>query len=67
MLKGVVVDVEAEEMEEDAVDSSVGVVGRDVAIQQTAGAREMVAQRERRRCNNQPAQERCSVRREMVV
>ena len=28
MLKGVVVDVEAEEMEEEAVDSSVGVVGK---------------------------------------
>jgi len=44
LLKGVVVDVEAEEMEEEAVDSSVGIVGREVAIQQTAGAREMVAQ-----------------------
>ena len=32
-----------------------GDVGREVAIQQTAGAREMVAQQERRRCNNQPA------------
>jgi len=42
-------------MEEEAVDSSVGIVGREVAIQQTAGAREMVAQQERRRCNNQPA------------
>ena len=48
LLKGVVVDVEAEEMEEEAVDSLVGVVGREVAIQQTAGAREMVAQHERR-------------------
>ena len=67
LLKGVVVDVEAEEMEEEAVDSSVGVVGREVAIQQTAGAREMVAQRERRRCNNQPAQERRSARRETVA
>ena len=28
LLKGVVVDVEAEEMEEEAVDSSVGVVGK---------------------------------------
>ena len=44
MLKGVAVDVEAEEMEEEAVDSSVSIVGREVAIQQTAGAREMVAQ-----------------------
>ncbi len=44
MLKGVVVDVEAEEMEEEAVDLLVGVVGREVEIQQTAGAREMVAQ-----------------------
>jgi len=34
-----------------------GNAGREVAFQQTAGAREMVAQRERRRCNNQPAQE----------
>ena len=40
--------------------------GREVAIQQTAGAREMVAQQERRRCNNQPAQERRSARRETV-
>jgi len=48
LLKEVVVDIEAEEMEEEAVDSSVGVVRREVAIQQTAGAREMVAQRERR-------------------
>jgi hypothetical protein len=64
---GVVVDVEAEEMEEKAMDSSVGVVGREVAIQPTAGAREMVAQRERRRCNNQPAQERRSMRRETVA
>jgi len=38
--------------------------GREVAIQQIAGAREMVVQQERRRCNNQPAQERCSARRE---
>ena len=67
LLKGVVVDVEAEEMEEEAVDSLFGVVGREVAIQQTAGAREMVAQRERRRCNNQPAQERRSTRNEMVA
>jgi hypothetical protein len=67
LLKGVVVDVEAEEMEEEAVDSLVGVVGREVAIQQTAGAREMVAQRERRRCNNLPAQEWRSVRRETVA
>jgi len=67
LLKGVVVDVEAEEMEEEAVDSSVGVVGREVAIQQTAGAREMVAHRERRRCNNQPAQERRSTRRKTVA
>jgi len=67
LLKGVVVDVEAEEMEEEAVDSSVGVVEREVAIQQTAGSREMVAQRERRRCNNQPAQERRSARRETVA
>ena len=44
-----------------------GDAGREVAIQQTAGAREMVAQRERRRCNNQPAQERCSARRETVA
>ncbi len=28
LLKGVVVDVEAEEMEEEAVDSSVGIVGK---------------------------------------
>jgi len=41
--------------------------GREVAIQQTASAREMVAQRERRRCNNQPAHERHSARREMVA
>ena len=67
MLKGVVVDVEAEEMEEEAVDSLVIIVGREVAIQQTAGAREMVAQRERRRCNNQPARERRSARRETVA
>ena len=39
-----------------------GNAGREVAIQQIAGARDMVAQRERRRCNNQPAQERCSAR-----
>jgi hypothetical protein len=44
-----------------------GNAGREVAIQQIAGARDMVAQRERRRCNNQPAQERCSARRETVV
>ena len=44
-----------------------GNAGREVAIQQTAGAREMVAQRERRRCNNQPAQERRSARRETVA
>jgi hypothetical protein len=44
-----------------------GNVGREVAIQQIAGARDMVAQRERRRCNNQPAQERCSKRRETVA
>jgi len=44
-----------------------GDAGREVAIQQTAGAREMVAQRERRRCNNQPAQERHSARRETVA
>jgi len=44
-----------------------GNAGREVAIQQTAGAREMVAQRERRQCNNQPAQERRSARREMVA
>jgi hypothetical protein len=67
LLKGVVVDVEAEEMEEEAVDLSVGIVGREVAIQQTACAREMVAQQERRRCNNQPAQERRSARRETVA
>jgi len=67
LLKGGVVDVEAEEMEEEAVDLLVGIVGREVAIQQTAGAREMVAQRERRRCNNQPAQERRSTRNEMVA
>ena len=30
MLKGVVVDIEAEEMEEEAVDSSVGVVGKKI-------------------------------------
>ena len=48
MPKGVVVDIEAEEMEEEAVDSSVGFVGREVASQQTGGAREMVAQRKRR-------------------
>jgi hypothetical protein len=44
-----------------------GNAGREVAIQQIAGARDMVAQRERRRCNNQPAQERCSARRETVA
>jgi hypothetical protein len=44
-----------------------GDAGREVAIQQTASAREMVAQRERRRCNNQPAQERRSARRETVA
>jgi hypothetical protein len=44
-----------------------GDAGREVAIQQPAGAREMVSQRERRRCNNQPARERCSARREMVA
>jgi hypothetical protein len=44
-----------------------GNAGREVAIQQIAGARDMVAQRERRRCNNQLAQERCIARREMVV
>ncbi len=43
MLKGVVVGIEAEEMEEEVMDSSVGVVGREMAIQQTAVAREMVA------------------------
>jgi len=67
LLKGVVVGVEAEEMEEEAVDSLVGIERREVAIQQTAGAREMVVQRERRRCNNQPAQERRSARRETVA
>ena len=41
--------------------------GREVAIKQTAGAREMVAQQERRQCNNQPAQERRSTRRETVA
>ena len=41
--------------------------GREVAIQQPAGAREMVVQRERRRCNNQPARERRSARRETVA
>jgi len=41
--------------------------GREVAIQQTAGAREMVVQRERRRCNNQPAQKRHSARSETVA
>ena len=44
-----------------------GDAGREVAIQQTAGAREMVAQREMRQCNNQPAQERRSARRETVA
>jgi len=44
-----------------------GNAGREVAIQQPAGAREMVAQRERLRCINQPAQERCSARRETVA
>jgi len=44
-----------------------GDAGREVAIQETAGAREMVVQRERRRCNNQPAQERRSARREVVA
>ncbi len=44
-----------------------GNAGREVAIQQIAGARDMVAQRERRRCNNQPARERCSARRETVA
>jgi len=44
-----------------------GDAGREVAIQQTAGAREMVAQRERRQCNNQPAQERHSARRKMAA
>ena len=44
-----------------------GNAGREVAIQHIAGARDMVAQRERRRCNNQPAQERCIARRETVV
>ena len=34
--------------------------GREVAIQQPASTREMVAQQERRRCNNQPARERRS-------
>jgi len=67
LLKGVVVDIEAEEMEEEAVDLSVGIVGGEVEIQQTAGAREMVTQRERRQCNKQPAQERRSARRETVA
>jgi len=44
-----------------------GDAGREVAIQQTAGAREMVAQREKRQCNNQPARERRSARRETVA
>jgi hypothetical protein len=44
-----------------------GNAGREVAIQQIAGARDMVAQRERRLFNNQPAQERCSARRETVA
>jgi hypothetical protein len=44
-----------------------GNAGREVTIQQIAGARDMVAQRERRQCNNQPAQERCSARRETVA
>jgi len=44
-----------------------GDAGKEVAIQQTAGAREMVAQRNRRRCNKQPAQERRSTRRETVA
>jgi len=44
-----------------------GDVGREAAIQQTAGAREMVAQQERRQCNNQPAQERRFTRRETVA
>ena len=44
-----------------------GNARREVAIQQIASARDMVVQRERRRCNNQPAQERCSARRETVA
>ena len=44
-----------------------GNAGREVAIQQLAGAREMVAQQERSRCNNQPARERCSARRETMA
>jgi len=43
LLKGVVVNIEAEEMEEEAM-ILVSIVGREVAIQQTAGAREIVAQ-----------------------
>jgi len=35
LLKGVVVDVEAEEMEEEAVDSSVGVVGKKIMRNQS--------------------------------
>ena len=81
MLKGVVVvagqwrrtgwggndDVEGATQSVICVIKRGGDAGREVAIQQTAGAREMVAQRERRRCNNQPAQERRSARRETVA
>jgi hypothetical protein len=41
--------------------------GREVAVQQPAGTREIVAQQERKRCNNQPARERRSARRETVA
>jgi hypothetical protein len=44
-----------------------GDAGREVAIQQLAGAKEMVAQQERRQCNNQPARERRSARRETMA
>jgi len=81
LLKGVVVvaghwwrtgwggndDVEGATQSEICVIKRGGDAGREVAIQQTAGAREMVAQRERRGCNNQPAQERRSARRETVA
>jgi hypothetical protein len=39
----------------------------EVAIQQPAGAREMLAQQDRRRCNNQPAQERLGTMSETVA
>jgi len=81
LLKGVVVvagqwwrtgwdgnyDVEGATQSVTCVIKRGGDAGREVAIQQPASAREMVAQRERRQCNNQPAQERRSARRETVA